>query len=328
MRTRTIVAAATAIACALACVSLRAGAQTYPSASPSPSASATPSAAPGSGSRPSSSGIISRRTLIHPGDQLSVQVFGDQSLTQTTMVLSDGTVDYPLIGRVKVGGKTPDQAASVLASHMLEYVRHPVVTVAITQLAQPDVLVLGDVKNPGKYNLPSDGRLTDAIAAAGGLVNTNGAFPDARIADPDGQVTNVSLQKLLQNGQTSLDERLEEGSVVYVPGPIQFNIDVTGAVDHPGEIQVNEGDHLSAAVAKAGNSQNAHSDLNHIRLIRTSPDGKQTTSEVNLYDALQKGDIAADPALQKGDVIYIPEAYQHRTDFGSGLLYLLTRIIP
>ncbi|MBV8721616.1 MAG: hypothetical protein JO277_05670, partial [Candidatus Eremiobacteraeota bacterium] len=92
--------------------------------------------------------------------------------------------------------------------------------------------------------------------------------------------------------------------------------------------QVNEGDHLSAAVAKAGNSQNAHSDLNHIRLIRTSPDGKQTTSEVNLYDALQKGDIAADPALQKGDVIYIPEAYQHRTDFGSGLLYLLTRIIP
>ena len=244
------------------------------------------------------------------------------------MVLSDGTVDYPLIGRVKVGGKTPDQAASVLASHMLEYVRHPVVTVAITQLAQPDVLVLGDVKNPGKYNLPSDGRLTDAIAAAGGLVNTNGAFPDARIADPDGQVTNVSLQKLLQNGQTSLDERLEEGSVVYVPGPIQFNIDVTGAVDHPGEIQVNEGDHLSAAVAKAGNSQNAHSDLNHIRLIRTSPDGKQTTSEVNLYDALQKGDIAADPALQKGDVIYIPEAYQHRTDFGSGLLYLLTRIIP
>jgi polysaccharide export outer membrane protein len=292
--------------------------------------SATPSSGPGATAAraPASSGIITPNTKIHPGDQLSVQVFGDQTLTESTMVLSDGTVDYPLIGKVKLAGKTPDEAASALASRMHEYVRHPVVNVQITQLAQPDVLVLGDVKNPGKYNLPSDGRLTDAIAAAGGLINTNGAFPDARIASPDGQVTNVSLQKLLQNGDTTVDERLEEGSVVYVPGPIQFNIDVTGAVDHPGEIQVNEGDHLSAAVAKAGNSQGAHADLNHIRLIRTSPDGKQTTTEVNLYDALQKGDVAADPALQKGDVIYIPESYQHRTDFGAGVLYLLTRLIP
>ncbi|HVA33044.1 MAG TPA: polysaccharide biosynthesis/export family protein [Candidatus Baltobacteraceae bacterium] len=269
-----------------------------------------------------------RRTVIHPGDQLSVQVFGDQSLTQNTMVLSDGTVDYPLVGKVKVGGKTPNEAASILASHLHEYVRHPVVTIAITQLAQPDVLVLGDVKNPGKYNLPSDGRLTDAIAAAGGLVNTNGAFPDARVASPAGRVTNVSLQRLLQNGQTSLDMPLEEGDVVYVPGPIQFNIDVTGAVDRPGEIQVNEGDHLSAAIAKAGDSQNAHSDLNHIRLIHTGADGKQTTQEINLYDALKNGDIAADPKLQKGDVVYVPEAYQHRNDFATGLLYLLTRIIP
>lgn len=272
--------------------------------------------------------VRSNRTVIHPGDQLNVQVFGDQTLTQSTMVLSDGTVDYPLIGKVKLGGKTPNQAASTLASHMLEYVRHPIVSVQITQLAQPDVLVLGDVKSPGKYNLPSDGRLTDAIAAAGGLVNTNGAFPEARVADAAGKVTNVPLEGLLQNGDTSLDMTLDEGDVVYVPGPIQMNIDVTGAVDRPGEIQVNEGDHLSAAIAKAGDSQNAHSDLNHIRLIRTGPDGKQTTQEINLYDALKNGDIAADPKLEKGDVVYVPEAYQHRTDFGTGLLYLLTRIIP
>lgn len=274
------------------------------------------------------SAVPTSRTHIHPGDQLSVQVFGDQSLTQQTMVLADGTVDYPLIGRVSVAGKTPDQAAGILATRMHEYVRHPVVTVEITQLAQPDVLVLGDVKTPGKYNLPSDGRLTDAIAAAGGLGVTNGAFPDARIADADGNVSTVSLQQLLQNGDTSLDRRLGEGSVVYVPGPIAFTIDVTGAVDHPGDIQLNEGDHLSAAIAKAGDSQNAHSDLNHIRIIHTGPDGKQTTEEYNLYEALKNGNESADPALQKGDVVFVPEAYQHRNDFFSSMLYVLTRIIP
>lgn len=333
MRTSNFIPALPVVALATICVTSGAGAQTYPSSSPSAPPTSAPSTATGStpSQQPhpySNAAVRSGRTVIHPGDQLSVQVFGDQTLTQSTMVLSDGTVDYPLIGKVKLGGKTPNEASAILASRMREYVRHPVVTVAITQLAQPDVLVLGDVKNPGKYNLPSDGRLTDAIAAAGGLANTNGAFPEARIADADGKVTNVSLQGLLQNGQTNLDMTLQEGDVVYVPGPIQMNIDVTGAVDHPGEIQVNEGDHLSAAIAKAGDSQNAHSDLNHIRLIRTGPDGKQTTQEINLYDALKNGDIAADPKLEKGDVVYVPEAYQHRTDFGSGLLYLLTRIIP
>jgi polysaccharide biosynthesis/export protein len=274
------------------------------------------------------SAVPTARTLIHPGDQLSVQVFGDQSLTQETMVLADGTVDYPLIGRVSVVGKTPDQAAGVLASRLHEYVRHPVVTVEISQLAQPDVLVLGDVRSPGKYNLPSDGRLTDAIAAAGGLGVTNGAFPDARVSDAQGNVTTVSLQRLLQSGDVSLDRRLGEGSVVYVPGPIAFTIDVTGAVDHPGDVQLNEGDHLSEAIAKAGDSSGAHSDLNHVRVIHTASDGKQTTSEYNLYDALKNGDQNADPAMRKGDVVFVPEAYQHRTDFMSGLFYVLTRIIP
>ena len=270
-------------------------------------------------------------TRIHPGDQLSVQVFGDPSLTQTVIVLADGTVDYPLIGRVPVAGKTPDQAATAFAQKLKQYVRRPTVNVLIAQLGQPDILVLGNVKTPGKYQLRSDAKLTDAIAAAGGLVNTNGAFPDARVADANGNVATVSLQGLLQRGDTSLDVPLGEGSVVYVPGKLQFVVDVAGAVDHPGDVQVSEGDHLSVAIAKAGNSQNAQSDLNHIRLIRVGPDGKQTTTEVNLYGALKNGDESADVALEKGDVIYVPQTAKHSDlfgGFGSGLLYILTRLIP
>jgi polysaccharide export outer membrane protein len=296
--------------------------------SPAPSPSPTPFGTPNPGG---SATILSSRTMIHSGDQLSVQVFGDQSLSQNAMVLGDGTIDYPLVGRVRVAGKTPSQAADALAERLHEYVRHPVVTISIAQLGQPDVLVLGDVKTPGKYQLRSDAKLTDAIAAAGGLAATNGAFPDARVADPSGSVKVVSLQGLLQRGNTSLDVPLSEGSVVYVPGPIQFTVDVAGAVDHPGDIQLNEGDHLSVAIAKAGDSQNAQSDLNHIRLIRTAPDGKQTTTEINLYQALKEGDSSADIALQKGDVIYVPQSGKKSDVWGGvggGLLYILTRLIP
>lgn len=268
-------------------------------------------------------------TTIHPGDQLSVQVYGDQSLTQNVTVLNDGTIAYPLVGQVPVAGKTPEQAASLLKTRLLKFVRHPVVSIAITQLAQPNVMVLGDVKNPGKYQLRSDARLSDAIAAAGGLTDQDGNYPLARVSSPSGDVTQVSLQKLLRQGDISSDQRLGEGDVVYVPGPVQFFVNVTGAVDHPGPIEVNQGDGLAVAIAKAGNSANAQSDLNHVRLIRTGPDGKQTNQEINLYQALQSNDKAANVALEKGDTIFVPQTRTKNSgSFITGLLYVLSRLIP
>jgi polysaccharide export outer membrane protein len=268
-------------------------------------------------------------TTIHPGDQLSVQVYGDQSLTQNVTVLNDGTIAYPLVGQVPVAGKTPEQAAAILRERLLKFVRHPVVTIAITQLAQPNVMVLGDVKNPGKYALPSDAKLSDAIAAAGGLVNIDGDYPKARISDPNGRITQVNLQKLFRGGDTQMDTALSEGDVVYVPGPVQFYVNVAGAVDHPGPIQVNQGDGLAVAIAKAGNSANSQADLNHVRLIRTGADGKQHTEEIDLYKALQGSDQAANVALQKGDTIYVPQARQRHSDsLLSGLFYVLSRFIP
>lgn len=268
-------------------------------------------------------------TMIHPGDQLSVQVYGDQTLTQTVTVLNDGTIAYPLIGQVPVAGKTPEQAATTLKTRLLKFIKHPVVTIAITQLAQPNVMVLGDVKNPGKYQLRSDARLSDAIAAAGGLTDQDGNYPLARISQPNGGITQVSLQKLLRQGDTTSDQRLGEGDVVYVPGPVQFFVNVTGAVDHPGPIQVNQGDGLAVAIAKAGNSANAQSDLNHVRLIRTAADGKQVNQEINLYTALQSNDKASNVALEKGDTIYVPQTRQKNSgSLFTGLLYVLSRLIP
>lgn len=271
----------------------------------------------------------SRQQVIHPGDQLSVTVYGQQTLSQNITVLPDGAIEYPLIGRVQVGGMTVDAATSMISSKLSRYVRHPYVTVAIAQLGQPNVLVLGNVKTPGKYQLRSDARVTDAIAAAGGIADQNGAMPDARVSSAQGDITTVSLQKLLHDGDTSLDKSLSEGSVVYVPGPTLMNITVNGAVDHPGEIQVAEGDRLSVAIAKAGNDANANADLNNIRVMRTGADGKQQEYTVNLYQALEKGDTNADLVLQKGDEVYVPQAKKGTNLWANGgILYLLSRLIP
>lgn len=265
---------------------------------------------------------------VHAGDQLAVQVYGDSTLTQTVTVLPDGSIEYPLIGQVSVAGLTPVGVENILKQHLTKYVKHPVVTVMIAQQGQPNVLVLGNVKTPGKYTLRSGARLTDAIAAAGGLGDVNGLLPNARVSDGTQQIETVSLQKLLHDGDTALDLPVQEGTVVYIPGPMQFDVEVVGAVDHPGQIVLNQGDRLSMAIAKAGNSATAQADLNNIRLVRTLADGKSATYKINLYRALEQGQSSYDVALQKGDVIYVPQTSQRIHENGlTAFFLLLSRIL-
>lgn len=263
--------------------------------------------------------------LIHRGDQLTVQVFGDDTFKQLAppTVLPDGTITLPLAGRVRVANETTDGASRSIAKALQKFIKYPVVTVAIAATGQANVLVMGDVKTPGKYALRSGGRLTDAIAAAGGLDPTNGDLPFARVSRSNGAIVRVSLQNLLHDGSQQQNIELDEGSVVYVEGPQTFDVEVVGAVDRPGYIQMREGDRLATAIAKAGTSANSNADLNRVYVTRTGADGRTASHEVNLYQALMNGNLWYNPVLKKDDIVYVPQS--RRPGSAGGLLYLLQR---
>src|ERR1700676_4165074 len=122
---------------------------------------------------------VSTDYRIRPGDTLSVSVFGDATLSQPSLrVLPGGNISMPLAGAIPVGGLTPSRASDAVARALSRYLRHPQVTVAVVTPATLDVMVLGNVKTPGKNSLKSESRLTDAIAAAGGLGVTNGPLTE------------------------------------------------------------------------------------------------------------------------------------------------------
>lgn len=267
---------------------------------------------------------------IQGGDQLSIIIDDDPTQTQSVIVLDDGTIDLPLVGSLVVGGMSPPQAAHEIARRLAAYMHHPQVVVSILKEGQLEVTVLGDVKNPGKYQLRSQGRLLDAIAAAGGVADIGtGVYPDARVATPGGDVATISLQNLLQNGDTSLDVPLDQGAIVYVPGRVTFTVQVLGAVDKPGVVLVHEGDRVSMAIALAGDSRQANADLNRIALTRHFPNGSVGSYRVNLYPALEGGDERYDVVLKPGDTLFVPEATGRTTGEGifSGILYLLGALL-
>ncbi|MGP6157349.1 MAG: polysaccharide biosynthesis/export family protein [Vulcanimicrobiaceae bacterium] len=268
---------------------------------------------------------------IREGDVLSVNVYGEPTLTQPqAKVLPGGTIVEPLVGQVRVGGLTPSQASAAVATALTRYLRAPKVTVAVDELGPLDVYILGNVKTPGKYVLEPSSRLMDALAAAGGLGPTDGDLPDARIGGDGQNVQTVSLQALLHGGDLTQNLALANGMTIYVPSPVTFNIQVLGAVDHPGDVTLHEGDRLVTAIARAGNSAASSSDLNHVTLQRPTQDGKVQSETYNLYEIYKSGDLAKDPVLQKGDTVYVPQG-KGRGDAGGaayGLFSILRLFVP
>lgn len=268
---------------------------------------------------------------IQGGDEIAIAIDDDPTMAQSVVVLDDGTIDLPLVGTLAVGGLSPTQAAHAIALRLRAYMHRPQVVVSIVKEGALEVTVLGDVKNPGKYELRSQGRLLDAIAAAGGVNDVDtGVYPDARITTPGGgDVATISLQNLIQSGDASLDVPLYQGAIVYVPGRMTFAVQVLGAVDKPGSILLHEGDRLSMAIAAAGDSRSANSDLNRIALTRHFPNGTVGTYRVNLYPALERGDERYDVLLKPGDIIFVPEANGRSTGEGivSGILYVLGSLL-
>jgi polysaccharide export outer membrane protein len=265
--------------------------------------------------------------LIHPGDQLAITVYGHPDLTQTAVVQADGTIQYPLVGRVLVGGMSAAEAGDSLSKALQKYVRHPNVALAVQQTGSINVLVMGNVKNSGRFALRTGSRVSDAIAVAAGVSTANGEYPVARVSQ-DGAMTTVSLQKLLHDGDASQNIELSDNAIVYVPGAEVIRVQVLGAVTRPGNVEVSVGDRLSMALARAGAEAGAKSDLNRVYLTRIDPEtGKTLPSyEINLYQALQRGDQRYDPILRKDDKIYVPEA-RSISPASIGILSILGRLL-
>jgi len=116
--------------------------------------------------------------LLASDDMVHVKVFQEDDLESTLRVSKDGTITFPLIGLVHVGGKSPQDAASVIRALLeKDYLVSAQVSLTVMEYAKRRYTVLGQVQKPGSYELPDREGVTllEAIGMAGGYT---------RMADP------------------------------------------------------------------------------------------------------------------------------------------------
>ena len=113
--------------------------------------------------------------LLGAGDDIRVRVFQNPELSYEGRVPESGSISYPLIGAVQVGGLSMAAAEKKIADALKTggFVLQPQVNIVLVQARASQVSVLGQVTKPGRFPLEtSNTRVTDVLAMAGGATMT------------------------------------------------------------------------------------------------------------------------------------------------------------
>lgn len=114
--------------------------------------------------------LASRDYAINPDDVLKVDVFFEPALSvESARVDRSGNISLPAIGTVQAEGLTGPQLASAIADRLRgNLLRDPRVSVSVVSSARQKVVVTGQVRSPGVYDIRQDTTLVEALALASG----------------------------------------------------------------------------------------------------------------------------------------------------------------
>jgi polysaccharide export outer membrane protein len=103
-------------------------------------------------------------------DIFEVRVYGEPDLSGAYRVAVDGTVDYPLAGRLRVSGLRTGEIQQLLVDKLKDgYLKTPQVTVTVKERNSQKITVFGQVTKPGQVPYYPNMTIVDAIANAGGF---------------------------------------------------------------------------------------------------------------------------------------------------------------
>src|SRR5882672_8203113 len=236
------------------------------------------------------SGPVPADYKLGPGDNLVLILTGDVELAHTLPVTREGFILIPQVGQVFVSNLTLDQLRNVLYDRLgrvYSGVRRAGnattrfdVTVANVRANQ--VYVVGEVAQPGAYQISSLGTVFTALYAAGGVTER------AKLRGVDVQrlgktVATLDLYDYLLRGDTRNDIRLETGDVIFVPIH-ESRVRVSGAVLRPAVYETKAGETLADVIRASGGFRPdaALERVTVARILPASERGAQTTARVTI----------------------------------------------
>lgn len=230
--------------------------------------------------------------LLGAGDAIRINVFKHPDMTLETRVSESGTITFPLIGSMDIGGLSLSSAGEKLASALNRggFVRDPQVNITLLEVRGNQVSVLGQVNRPGRFPLETfNTRLSDVLAMAGGISST-GSDVVIVTGTRDGLPfrSEIDFPAIFTGSDTGQNILVAGGDVVYVDRAPVFYI--YGEVQRPGAYRIEREMTVQQALAQGG-GVNVRGTEKGIKVHRKDAEGEMKMITSYGYDLVRPDDV-------------------------------------
>jgi polysaccharide biosynthesis/export protein len=234
--------------------------------------------------------------VVGPGDQFNIQVFGNQNRSYNLTVNRDGSINFPELGPIRVGGMTFTAAQRAIESRVAQQMIGVQANVSMGDTRAISVFVLGWARQPGSYTVSGFATMTTALFAAGGVTEI-GSLRDIQLKRQGQTVRHLDLYDMFVDGDTSDDAKLLPGDVVFIP-PVGATVSIDGEVRHPAIYELHAESTVADLLRIAG-GLTPEADGSRTSLTRIDA-GSRRVQNLNLAGTADRS-----LALRNGDVLSV-----------------------
>jgi polysaccharide export outer membrane protein len=242
--------------------------------------------------------------VVGPGDGLAINLWGGVSQRLVRLVDREGRISLPEAGPLLVSGRTLGEVQESVQQVLRTQFREISVDVSLARLRTIRVYIVGEVAEPGAYDISSLSSPLNALFAAGGITQ-RGSLRHLKHYRGTQLIEEVDAYELLLHGVGSELKRLENGDSLLVP-PMGGQVTVSGMVRRPAVYELRGESSLTDVLDLAGGILPAAA-LQHIELQRLQAHEKRTMLTLNLSpeSTTAVAEQLSSFKIQDGDEIHI-----------------------
>jgi len=240
--------------------------------------------------------------VVGPGDSLTIDLWGGVSTKLVRVVDREGRVTLPEAGPVLVSGRSLVEVQQDVQKAIGTQFRDTSADVSVSRLRTIRVYVVGEVEEPGAYDISSLSTALNALVAAGGAT-PRGSLRSLKHMRGRQELEEIDAYDLLLHGVSPDAKRLENGDTLMVP-PLGPQVTVTGMVRRPAIYELNGEKTVADALELAGGILPAAA-LRHVEVQRLEAHEKRTMLSLDLSPDDTAATQLTSFKVQDGDEIHI-----------------------
>lgn len=273
--------------------------------------------------------------VLGPGDMFSVDLQGEITQSVRGLVVNgEGNIFIPGVGQVEVKDMTLETAREQVNQQVENRFTNTQISLSLDRPRPVLVNVHGDVSNPGKYRVPFQTRVDQAIfpaitgeqASRSGRAEYQYSFTDLqempysmrniRVVSDDGSEQRADLMKYFRTGDQDANPFVSDGDVIHVQRTLEEGprVSISGGVSVPLDFEYRQGDDLESLIEMAG-GYSSDADTSEISLHR------REDNEIVTHTFTPGSDDFSEIDIQANDKVVVPidrDLHQSQTAHANG----------